>query len=675
MGRKRRRESVLSRFEWQVSPETLREIAAVLIFVLGALFTLSIVGLAGSFGQGLKSLLFTLFGVIGYLLPPALILFSVFLWLTYVRVKGTMALGAILFLTFAPTLLPREWAGSVGGGLAGLFSNVFGTIGGYIISIGAVLVSLLLLSDTSLKSLFAKIRALIPKQAREPEVTTKASVFTTVTRRLGNFAPQTEGGAGEPARRDGEWQYPSIDLLESSSTQPNAGNIAKNVEVIEKTLKDFGIDVAMGEVNIGPTVAQYTLKPSEGVKLAAIVARQNDLALALAAHPIRIEAPIPGKSAVGIEVPNKSAAIVTLRELLESEEFKKQSSKSNLSLALGRDVAGTGITANLSTMPHLLIAGATGSGKSIALNSIITTFLYQNSPSDLRLILVDPKRVEFTHYSGIPHLLTPVVNDIDKTVNALRWAVSEMERRFKLFAESHKRDIDEYNRDGNLERVPYVVIIIDELADLMSQAANEVEAAIVRLAQMARATGIHLVVATQRPSVDVITGLIKANITSRIAFAVASQIDSRTIIDQAGAEKLLGRGDMLFQSNEFGKPKRIQGTYLSSVEVKRVTDFLKREGEAIYDESILNFHPQGATPGMRMEGADVSDELLSQAKDIVISAGKASASLLQRRLRVGYARAARLLDMLEQEGIVGPADGAKPRDVLITPQDEMKGLK
>lgn len=663
----------MSRFEWQVSPETFREITAVLFFMVGALFLLSMVGLAGSFGDGLKILLFNWFGVVGYLLPPAVILFAVFLWLTYVRVKGTMALGALFFLIFTPTLLPERLAGTVGSELGNLLSGIFGPIGASILSVGIVLTSLLLMSDTSLRAFFPKLKALLPK--REPQAPTpaKASVFTTVTRRLSGSINQPSAAEAAGARRDGEWRYPPLDLLEPSATEPNAGNITKNVETIEKTLKDFGIEVGMGEVNIGPTVTQYTLKPSEGVKLAAIVARQNDLSLALAAHPIRVEAPIPGKGAVGIEVPNKSAAIVTLRELLESEEFKNLSQKSNLALALGRDVAGGGMTSDLSTMPHLLIAGATGSGKSIALNSIITTFLYQNSPADLRIVLVDPKRVEFTHYSGIPHLLTPVINDIDKTVNTLRWAVAEMERRFKLFAEHHKRDIDEYNRDGSLERVPYVVIIIDELADLMSQAANEVEAAIVRLAQMARATGIHLVVATQRPSVDVITGLIKANITSRIAFAVASQIDSRTIIDQAGAEKLLGRGDMLFVSNEFGKPKRIQGTYLSSGEVKKVTDFLKREGEAVYDESILNFHPQGRTPGIGVGVGDGSDELLESAKEVVISAGKASASLLQRRLRIGYARAARLLDMLEQQGVVGPADGAKPRDVLITPQDEMKG--
>ena len=671
MPRPRKRQPFLSRFDWAVNPETLREIAAVLLFVLGGVSLLGVVGLAGTFGQALRATLAAAFGVVGYLVPLLVLAASVWLWMTEAKLKGTVLLGGILLFVVLPaflTIIPG-WGGALGEGLFGGLESLMGPVAAYFLLLGLMATGVILVGNISLKHLFRSLR--LPRWERGPAPETaapKANVFTTVTRTL--RAPGQPPTATVPVaamgRRDEAWRYPPLDLLDESSTQPNAGNIAKNVETIEKTLKDFGIDVTMGEVNIGPTVTQYTLKPAEGVKAASIAARVNDLSLALAAHPVRIEAPIPGKAAVGIEVPNKSAAIVTLREVLDSKQFKEV--KSNLAIALGRDVAGTPVAVDLATMPHLLIAGATGSGKSIALNSIITTFLMMNSPSDLRMILIDPKRVEFTHFNNVPHLLTPVINDVDKTVNALRWAVSEMERRFRFFAETHRRDIGEYNANPPDGRLPYIVVIIDELADLMAQAGNEVEAAIVRLAQMARATGIHLIVATQRPSVDVITGLIKANITSRIAFAVASQIDSRTILDQAGAEKLLGRGDMLFQSAEFGRPKRIQGTFITSAEIKRVADFLRENAAPQYDETIPVFKPVHAA-GQGLVDEDVSDELLEEAKQVVIAAGKASASLLQRRLRIGYARAARLLDILEAEGVVGPADGAKPRDVLISAAD------
>jgi S-DNA-T family DNA segregation ATPase FtsK/SpoIIIE len=379
---------------------------------------------------------------------------------------------------------------------------------------------------------------------------------------------------------------------------------------------------------------------------------------------------------VGIEVPNKVPAIVTLKEMLASNEFKQASNKSNLLIALGRNVAGEPVIIDLKKMPHMLVAGSTGTGKSICLHALLTSFLYQNSPAKMRLLLVDPKRVEFTMYNGIPHLLAPVVTDVDKTVNVLRWAVSEMERRFKLFSETGRRDIESYNQNpaspagGPPEgKMPYIVIIIDELADLMSQAANEVEAAIVRLAQMARAVGIHLIVATQRPSVDVITGLIKANITTRIAFAVASQIDSRTIIDQSGAEKLLGKGDMLYIGADCPKPRRIQGAFIQEKEIKAVTEFIKRKGMAVYDESIINFRTN--KKGVAGEIGDINDDLYEDAKALVIQNGKASASLLQRRMRIGYARAARILDLLEDEGIIGPAEGAKPRDILVDSTDSI----
>lgn len=677
MPRKKKHPSLLARFDWAVGSDTLREITAVLLFVLGGVSFLGILGLAGNFGVNLRILLYDTLGLIGFFIPLLIIAISVWLWMTEARIRGTAVIGGLLLIFVLPaflTLVPN-WGGSVGEAMAQTMDSFLGPVSTYLLFLGLILVGAILVGNISFRTLLRSLKVLSFErrpltEANEP----RANVFTTVTRNIRNMGErevQQQSTSAVPVvttgKKDEAWHYPPLDLLEFSTTQPNAGNIAKNVEVIEKTLRDFGIDVAMGEVNIGPTVAQYTLKPAEGVKLSSITARANDLALALAAHPIRIEAPIPGKNAVGIEVPNKSKAIVTLREALDSKQFKDV--KSNLSIGLGRDVAGTPVAVDLGSMPHLLIAGATGSGKSIALNSIITTYLMMNSPNDLKMILIDPKRVEFTHYSGVPHLLTQVVNDVDKTVNALRWAVHEMDDRFKKFANTHKRDIGEYNQNPPDGKLPYIVIIIDELADLMSQAGNEVEAAIVRLAQMARATGIHLIVATQRPSVDVITGLIKANIASRIAFAVASQIDSRTILDQAGAEKLLGRGDMLFQSAEFGRPKRIQGTFITSAEVKRVTDFLKENAAPQYDEAILTFRPVGVPGTSSLVDGEVSDELLEEAKQVVIAAGKASASLLQRRLRIGYARAARLLDILENEGVVGPADGAKPRDVLISPTD------
>jgi S-DNA-T family DNA segregation ATPase FtsK/SpoIIIE len=368
-------------------------------------------------------------------------------------------------------------------------------------------------------------------------------------------------------------------------------------------------------------------------------------------------------------VPNKVSATVSLREVLEAPDYKDIDS--DLSLGLGRDVAGKVMVADLKKMPHLLIAGATGSGKSVCMNALLVNLLYKNSPNNLRLLLIDPKRVEFVEYNGIAHLLTNVITETDKTISALRWAVAEMERRYQVLASNNRRNIDAFNDNPpeGMDRMPYIVVVIDELADLMTQAANEVEASIVRIAQMARAVGMHLIVATQRPSVDVITGLIKANIPARIAFAVPSMADSRTILDAGGADKLLGKGDMLFQSSDQPQPRRVQGVFLKDKEIKSVTDFIKKQAPPVYDDTIQTYRGavKDGVVGGGGDGGD--DELFNEARELVIQAGKASASLLQRRLKVGYARAARLLDLLEAEGVIGPADGAKPRDVLIQPDD------
>jgi S-DNA-T family DNA segregation ATPase FtsK/SpoIIIE len=471
-----------------------------------------------------------------------------------------------------------------------------------------------------------------------------------------------------------EYQRPPIELLEKDQGTPAAGDIKQNIAIIKKTLENFGIQVEMGEVNVGPTVTQYTLKPADGVKLSKITSLSNDLALALASHPIRIEAPIPGKSLVGIEVPNKVRTLVRLRNLISDPQF--QNHPSPLYFVLGRDVSGNPAFADLAKMPHLLVAGATGTGKTIFLNSLILSLVYRNSPKILKFILVDPKRVEFPVYSDLPHNLTDVIFDVQKTVNALRWLVEEMERRFKTLASFKARDIFSFNKisiEKKIPPMPYIVLIIDELADLMAARGRELEAAIVRLAQLARAVGIHLVLATQRPSSEVITGLIKANITSRITFQVASQVDSRTVIDMAGAEKLLGRGDMLFLSAESPKPKRIQGVFVSEKEVQKVVEYLSSKYEKERIESLEEKLAEETGEVEFVEGGEeLEDPLYEEAKRVVIEAKKASASLLQRRLKIGYARAARLLDILEKRGVVGPPRGAKPREVYIKEEEEWK---
>ena len=480
------------------------------------------------------------------------------------------------------------------------------------------------------------------------------------------------------------YELPPTNLLESDREIPNSGDTRVNSAIIKKTLQNFDIQVEMSEINIGPTVTQYTFKPAEGVKLSRITTLSNDLSLALASHPIRIEAPIPGRSLVGIEVPNKTRAQVRIRNLIENLNFKN--SPSNLIIVLGRDVSGVPVYADLARMPHLLVAGATGTGKTIFLNTLILSLLYKNSIDTLKFILIDPKRVEFTLYNGLPHLLCPVIHDPQRSISALKWLTGEMERRFEIFSQAGARDIGSYNekveKDQNFELMPFIVLIVDELADLMAARGREIEAGIVRLAQMARAVGIHLVVATQRPSVEVITGLIKANITSRITFQVASQVDSRTVIDSAGAEKLLGLGDLLYISADTAKPKRIQGPYVSEKELKKAVNYIKSkfgddktEGVQVLEAELLKEleKTNEASPsGVSEEFSFGEDPLYEEARNVVFEARKASASLLQRRLRIGYARAARLIDFLEERGVVGPANGAKPRDVYPEGESEEK---
>jgi DNA segregation ATPase FtsK/SpoIIIE, S-DNA-T family len=478
----------------------------------------------------------------------------------------------------------------------------------------------------------------------------------------------SDGSAGKVLDEDFEWEFPSLDLLNAKVAEIQADDdfLKKSADNIHRKLGQFGIDVTMQEANVGPTVIQYTLKPAEGVKLSKITGLKSDICMALAAKAIRIEAPIPGKSLVGIEMPNDHRANVHLREILESDSFDVMDSK--LRLPLGRDVSGNPIVADLETMPHLLIAGATGSGKSVCMNAFLMALLYQNTPEELKMILIDPKRVELGPYNGMPYLLTPVIKDPEKAAISLRWVVAEMSRRYQVLSEAKHRNIQEYNSDDDIkEKLPKIVVVIDELADLMMASGKEVEASICRIAQMARAVGIHLIIATQRPSVDVITGLIKANIPARIAFAVSSGIDSRTVLDGTGAEDLLGRGDMLYLPSGMGKPFRIQGVFVSSKEIDKVTNKVKLTIEPDYDETITSTEiaskKLNGIPNSK-SGLD-EDAMYEEAYNLVRDTGKASASLLQRRLKLGYARAARLIDILEDKGVVGPADGAKPRKILV----------
>lgn len=466
------------------------------------------------------------------------------------------------------------------------------------------------------------------------------------------------------------WEYPPLSLLlDTLGAEADRGDIARNASLIEKTLESFGVRAKVVEINKGPAVTQYALESAQGTKIVHIKSLQNDLALALASPTgsVRIEAPIPGKSLIGIEVPNFSPATVTLKSVLASAPMKNL--KSKLAVALGHDVAGQAVAADLAKMPHVLVAGATGSGKSTMMHAFLASFLFRASPAELRFLLVDTKRVEFTEYNGLPHLLTPVINDPEKVLASLKWTINEMDRRYRLFQSAKVRDLPAYNELSGFQALPYIVIMVDELADMMALAPVEVEKAICRLAQLSRATGIHLILSTQRPDVHVITGLIKANIPCRIAFNTVSQIDSRVIIDQAGAEKLLGRGDMLYVPPEASKPRRLQGVYVSPLELKKLLEFLKQHSVAPdYHEEITV-----AAAVKRSEGGEPEDELFAEAVRTVCQYDRASASLLQRRLKVGYARAARLLDELEARGIVGGADGAKPRDVLIHDPEAVLG--
>ncbi len=688
------------RWHDELKPETKRSILAIVFFVLAILTLLAYWGRAGFLGNVIfRGLEFAVGRA--YFIAPVTFLVAAFSFLFGARrhLYAATLIGSGLFLVSALSLVELFTDGRAGGWIGFLanwpLERVFDFWAALVIEVAILLVAILVIGNIPLFRPFGgppgepspdvlpqaraeaggvaqaleRAMASVKEAVRRPEESGAAPAPGVLVESAQTVRERESSATLKKRAKEFVYTFPPLTLLDDDRGTPSAGDIRANANIVRRTLLNFGIDVEMGEVSVGPTVTQYTLKPAEGVKLSRIVALQNDLALALAAHPIRIEAPIPGKSLIGIEVPNHSIALVGLRSLLDTDTFA--SAAAPLLFALGRDVAGTPVYANLDRMPHLLVAGATGSGKSVMLHSMITAFLYRNPPELLRFLIIDPKRVELSVYSGIPQLLAPPITDAKKTIRALRWAVTEMERRYEMLSAAGVRDVLNYN--GQVEKdkedrelIPYLVIVIDELADLMAAYPREVEGSIIRLAQMSRAVGIHLVVSTQRPSVEVITGLIKANITSRIAFQVASQVDSRTILDIAGAEKLLGNGDMLFLAGDTAKPRRIQGGFVSEEEVRRVVEFIRKQGipaeeaeiferEGTPAESVIDFETFG-------EG---EDPLYEEARRLVIEAGKASASYLQRRLKIGYARAARLLDIMEERGIIGPGEGAKPREIFV----------
>ncbi len=696
-----------------LSPHAKQAIGAVGFVVLGIFITLALFDFAGMVGGWANDALGWLFGGGAYL-APFVCGFYVYALLNPKEdeeVSTSKIIGiALLFITMLGFLtLSSEGAGGVAGWLLEApLAYLLGNLATSVVLSAILLVGVFLTFNTGLhmpnflkkkeKEDFegdADIEQLeIPEDTElgeepeedpeEEEAEKPAKKSKTVTERLG-LTKDTEFAVSNFV---GTYAPPPLSLLQKDKGKAKVGDVKANANIIKRTLKNFKIDVEMDEVSIGPSVTRYALKPAEGVRISKIVGLQNNLELALAASPIRIEAPIPGKSLVGIEVPNTQKAMIGLASLLTSPEYTD--SPKPLQVALGRDITGKAHFANVAKMPHGLIAGTTGSGKSVTIHAIVTSLLYRNSPEQLRFIMVDPKRVELTLYDGIPHLLTPVITDAKKAILSLKWAIKEMERRYDILQSEKVRDIGSYHdniykpakekfiKDGEPEEekdelpepLPYIVIVMDELADLMQAYPRELEASIVRLAQMSRAVGIHLLLATQRPSVNVITGTIKANIPSRIALQVASQIDSRTILDQVGAEKLLGAGDTLFLSGELSKPIRLQSAYISEEELKNVVDYLTKQDSAQELDSIdLDGDSEGSNPDAffsSMADDEESDDLYDDARQAVVDAGKASTSYLQRKLRVGYSRAARLMDLLEDKGVIGPQDGSKARDILIS---------
>ncbi len=699
-----------------------KDLLGIVVISIGIIIMISLFNTKmGIVGQAINDACFYLMGFGGYFFPLAVISIGVMYLLDRfdkLEFRNTVAIIAI-FISLLVVLdgINKVDLGFIdriknsiilskankGGGIIGsffgfFFYKLFGSVGTYLVLSLLITVCLLILTNTKIKDIITKTNSikhekkdnikkykaqLSPEDLLEiphgeikihdysknvQNDATKENVnSSSVKKETQNI--DTEIKEKQVKFHNIAYKIPPLNLLNSPINQYDTNNkkeVLNNAKIIEDTMKNFGIDATISKINVGPTITCYELSPSPGIKLSRIVSLSDNIALSLASSDIRIEAPIPGKAAVGIEVPNRVKSNVYLKEIIQSHEYKDMDSP--IPLALGKDVSGKPIVSSIDKMPHLLIAGATGSGKSVCINTIIMSILYKSSPDDVKLMLIDPKVVELNVYNGIPHLLIPVVTDAKKAAFALSWAVTEMERRYKIFAKNSVRDITAYNskikEKSGEEKLPTIVIIIDELADLMMVAAQEIEDYICRLAQMARAAGMYLIVATQRPSVDVITGTIKANIPSRISFAVSSQVDSRTILDMSGAEKLLGKGDMLFYPSFYSKPTRIQGAFIRDDEVEKVVNFLKDENISQYDEEIIDIiqNPKN------INNLD-SDELLPNAIKLVVEEGQASISLLQRKLKIGYARAARIVDEMEERGVIGSYEGSKPRKVLMSKEE------
>lgn len=690
---KRGRYGPRGKFKLKLKKKTVYTIFALGQIAGGALLFLSFVGSGSSF-EYINVAIRQYFGPMSFFLPFVLILFGfLFFKLKFVLSRPNVAFGFLILFGSAVTLFRSGYVGKM------LFANVSDVItplGTFLVFLTGIFIGLVVLFDTSVDELVKGIGAmkgasgkLLPlgflKKKKDPlhgkQMTIREGQFNNKGPAIvANAVKKDESLISEKLVSNTLssgliWEYPPLDLLsDGEGGKADRGDVKETATVIERTLQSFGIAAKVVEVNLGPAVTQYALEVALGTRVSKITSLANDLALATQAPTgqIRIEAPIPGRNLVGIEIPNKSLEVVPLRTMLASDIMRK--TKSKLAVSLGLDVSGSPLIAEIGRMPHVLVAGTTGSGKSVLINSFITSLLFRASPEEVKLILIDPKRVELTAYNGIPHLMVPVIVDVEKILSALKWATNEMDRRYKTFAERGVRNIDGYNELAGFQALPYIVIFIDELADLMMFAPVEVEDTVARLAQMARATGIHLVVATQRPSVDVITGLIKANIPCRIAFNVSSMIDSRVIIDGPGAEKLLGRGDMLYIPPDQAKPTRIQGAYITEKEVKKLVEFLKEKSPPVeYTEEIVSTPYARKGAGASTSGTDGRDAVFAEAVRIICEYDKASASLLQRRLSIGYSRAARILDQLEAEGIVGRAEGSKPRDVLVKDPSQILG--
>ncbi len=699
MGRRGRKRSP---FKLRLRIETVYSLGSLLFFALAGLTIISFSGQGESL-QAVNEVLRQNFGVVSLLLPFLFICMGMVLTgAKWSFAKPQVLVGSFLF--FLSILITRQ-SGDLGHTLFANFAELIQPLGVTIVFSLLGLAGFLILTDTSLREIFYFLGTIVEinhksvdKTSNKDQVVEKTSGFRIPGINLmkkkapTEAAPATNTAApNEPYKvnkplsptldledtssttplanqpSDQAWEYPPLSLLSAKrGNTADAGDVKQNAQMIEQTLDSFGIKTQMVEVNIGPAVTQYAIRPSVGTKLTKITSLANDLALALAAPTgqIRIEAPIPGRDLVGIEVPNRSLQVVTLRQVLMSPDMKKNPSK--LAVSLGLDVAGKEVVADVAKMPHALIAGATGSGKSVAVNAFIASILFRAAPTEVKFIMVDPKRVELTQYNDIPHLLTPVIVEPKKVIAALKWACSEMEKRYKVFQEVGVRNIASFNEASGFQAMPYIVIVIDELADIIMYSPSEVEESIARLAQMARAVGIHLLISTQRPSVDIITGLIKANIPARIAFNVSSNIDSRVILDTPGAEKLLGRGDMLYIPPDQAKPVRIQGTFVSDQEIRGLIDFLKKQNTTpAYEEEIVTKFQSNVVGGNK-DGAEEHDELIGEAIRVILEKGEASSSYIQRRLSVGYNRAARILDQLHALGIVGAVNGAKPREINTT---------